>query len=88
MHFGSILFFQSCGVVSSPDESKEDETLKVVSVRILLENLRREGRVMNDLEWLIPRVESQSDRRRLWAIRSEILEILEKDLYLKKGVIP
>ena len=61
--------------------------LKKVPARLLLESLKRERELLDNLDFLIAHVVLSKDRMKLWEIRQEILEILEKDLFLKIGVV-
>ena len=68
---------------------KGDETVEreEVPARVLVEQLRRTRRLLDDLEWLAPRLSDQEDRRRLWIARETVLKALQRDFDLKRGVI-
>jgi len=55
---------------------------------VLLESLHRQRRLLEDLDWLTPKVLHKVDREALWAIREQLIQILLRDLHLKKGVSP
>ena len=61
---------------------------KRIPARLLLEQLRRQRRLIEDLDFAAAQCLLLEDRQAIWNMRTELLKILMKDLSLKKGVIP
>jgi hypothetical protein len=59
---------------------------KEIPARVLLEQFRRTRRILDDLEWVTPRLNLASDRKELWKFRNSLIKILSGDLELKKGI--
>ena len=62
-------------------------TRREVSVRFLVNQLKEQRKVLDFLDWITSDTTSKSDRHRLWAIRTELVQIFERDISSKKGVI-
>ena len=58
--------------------------MKSYPARFLIEELQQTKAVIENLDFLASRAERESDRKKLWKIRTELLEIFERDLELKR----
>ena len=55
-----------------------------IPVRFLVEQLKQSRHLIENLDWIAAHTQDLADRKRLWKIRTEVLEILERDLELKR----
>ena len=51
-----------------------------IPVRFLVEQLKQSRHLIENLDWIAAHTQDLADRKRLWKIRTEVLEILERDL--------
>jgi len=58
-----------------------------VPLRIWVETLRTERLLLGSLEGLAPRIVQADDRARIYEIRQELLEIIKRDLNLKRKLL-
>ena len=61
------------------------KTLKKVPLRLLVESMKEQRRILAAFDRLAPNVEDSKDRERFWELRAKVLEILLRDTDLKVG---
>ena len=59
---------------------------KDVPLRLLLEQYRRHREFLDNFDWLVGHLCVKADRERLWKIRQELIEILLRDILMKRGI--
>ena len=72
------------------DETERKDRMKkrVVPLRLLLEQRRRQREVLDNLDWLAAHSCISSHRKKIWTMREELKEMLLLELSLKVGRLP